>query len=179
MSVGDAMPRFFFHFREGERSLMDREGETLDDVLGARGMALAIARDFIDPVRGAISRRWAGWSIDVRDQRGKRILLMPLEQAIRLPLGETPDRDGRSRVVRLDARRPGRLLSVLTNQTRRLGRQASMVSDRQKYLVNRLGHEIGIARDVARQSHELLARSRARSLLVGPLLVARTEGFAR
>jgi hypothetical protein len=182
MSAGGAMPRFFFHFRKGRRSLSDRDGETFDDVAGAHGMALSIARDFVDRARGGICRRWAGWSIDVRDQRGHRILLMPLEQVVGLRPGEALDPDGRPslpRVVQLDSRRSGRLLSVLSNQTRRLRRQASMVSDRQKYVVNRLDHEIGIAQEVARQSRELLARSRARSLLAGPLLVARSGSFAR
>lgn len=171
------MPHFFFHFRKGARSLLDREGETLDHVFAARCMALAIARDFVDPALGAVSRRWAGWSIDVRDQRGKRILLIPLEQVIRVTRGEPLDQDGTAlpRVVRLDTRRPHPLLSALTNQTRHLRRQASMVSDRQRYVVKRLGHEIRMAQEVARQSHELLARSR----LSGPLLTAQADSIAR
>ncbi|MGA2128784.1 MAG: hypothetical protein ABSG76_21850 [Xanthobacteraceae bacterium] len=174
MSARGAMPHFFFHFRKGARSLMDREGETFDDVVGARRMALAIARDFVDRARGAVSRRWAGWSIDVRDQRGNRILLMPLEQVTRVtPLDQ--DDTALPRVVRLDSRRPHRLLSALTNQTRHLRRQSAMVSDRQRYVVKRLGYEIRMAQEVARQSHELLARSR----LSGPLLLAQADSFAR
>src|SRR5271169_6846422 len=144
VSAGGAMPRFFFHFRKGRRSLMDRDGETLQDDAGARAMALSIGRDFVDRALGRIAGRWAGWSIDVRDQHGRRILLMPLEQMLRVQPGEALDQDGKPspRVVHLDMWRSGRVLSALINQTRRLGRQASMVSDRQRYVVSRLGHEI-------------------------------------
>jgi hypothetical protein len=175
------MPRFFFHFREARRSLMDCEGETLDDVSVARDAAFSIGRDFVDRGRGSICRRWAGWSIDVRNQRGQRILLLPLEQVIGVQPGEAPEPDGRSlpRVVQLDTRRPGPLLSVLTNQTRRLARQASTLSNRQRYAVSRLGHEIRIAQDVAGQSRELLAHSCAQSQVTSPLFIARAGLFTR
>lgn len=176
MSVEDAMPRFFFHFRKARQSMMDCQGDVFDDASGARKEALSIARDFIDRVRGLICRRWVGWSIDVCNERGHRILLLPLERAIAVRPAESLDRDGGhspARVVHLDLRRPVRY-SVLTNQTRRLRRQTSMASARQKYAVSRLGHEIRMAEETARQSRELLAGSRARLQLASPLFFLQT-----
>ncbi len=153
------MTRYFFHFRHPRRSLMDCEGMVLADAAVARNEAIRTARDLCDRRSGSLLPEWGGWSIAVCDQRGRQVFSLRLEDA--LAEGVDPPQDRSSpKVVYLEETRASRHLSALRNQARTLAREASCLTDQQQYAVKRLGHEISMAREVSRQSRDLVARSR-------------------
>src|SRR5436853_3606328 len=122
------MARFFFHFRCSDQSITDCEGVALDDPGAARDEARRIAADFIDQASGEPHAKWWGWRIEVSDSRGRRILVLPLEDfgvagdaAAEMP---TP---APQRIVHLDMVRNARALIVLRNQARELIRQAALL----------------------------------------------------
>jgi hypothetical protein len=131
----------------------------LADAAVARNEAIRTARDLCDRRSGSLLPEWGGWSIAVCDQRGRQIFGVRLEDA--LAEGVDP-LQGRSspNVVYLEETRASRHLSALRNQTRTLKRESSCLADRQQYAVRRLRHEISVAREVTRQSRDLVTRSR-------------------
>jgi hypothetical protein len=61
------VPRYFFHFSDGNRQIVDTTGIELSGLAAARGHAIAQVRDR----RGALSepriRDWTGWKLVVAD----------------------------------------------------------------------------------------------------------------
>jgi hypothetical protein len=64
------MPRYFFNLTFGQRVVPDEEGVELPNQSAARDEALAAVRGVTDPQTGRTSRRWAGWFLEVADDRG-------------------------------------------------------------------------------------------------------------
>jgi hypothetical protein len=64
------MPIYFFHLTFGGRVIHDDEGFTLPNRSAAREEALGVVRDLRDPETGRPSRDWAGWFLQVADDRG-------------------------------------------------------------------------------------------------------------
>ena len=61
--------RYFFHVRDGERVIPDREGSELPDFKSARAEAQSSARDFaIDSLRGGAAVN--GRRIEIADDSG-------------------------------------------------------------------------------------------------------------
>jgi hypothetical protein len=163
------MPRFFFHFRNGSKSLMDCEGVPCANVAAAHHEAWAIAREFAGrsgpglagPVLAA---GWRDWSIDARDQRGRRVFMLSLDEAIVAANawpGDAADRPP-SRIVHLPAVRASRTHVEQTNRNRALANRTLALFDTHQYTRNGLRHEMRIAREAVRRAREAVARSRAR-----------------
>jgi hypothetical protein len=66
-----AMPHYFFHLTFGTRTVPDEEGVELPDRSAARIEALAAIRELSDAPTGGNSRRWAGWFLQLADERGQ------------------------------------------------------------------------------------------------------------
>ena len=64
------MPLYFFHLAFGDRISPDEEGVELPSRAAASREAIAVARDLSDPALGGDPRRWAGWFLEVADERG-------------------------------------------------------------------------------------------------------------
>jgi hypothetical protein len=72
------MPLYFFHLQFGDRISADEEGVELPSRAAASSEALAVARDLSEPDQeGHHPRRWAGWFLQVADERGT-ILRTPI-----------------------------------------------------------------------------------------------------
>jgi hypothetical protein len=71
------MPLYFFHLSFGDRLARDEEGAELPSRAAALREAFAVARDLSDPSIGGDPRRWAGWFLQVADERGT-ILRAPI-----------------------------------------------------------------------------------------------------
>ena len=65
------MPRYFFHLRFGQRVLPDEEGIELSNRAAACDEALAVVRDLANPEVEGARRRWAGWFLQVEDEKGQ------------------------------------------------------------------------------------------------------------
>ena len=63
------MPRYFFHLSFGQRTEPDEEGVELANRTAARDEALAVVRDLANPEHRGTRRRWAGWFLEVADER--------------------------------------------------------------------------------------------------------------
>jgi hypothetical protein len=74
------MPRFYFHFVDGQERIEDPEGIELPDEAAARTQAMQAVLD-AQKTRFALPRNWVGWSVEVVDDRGNRILLLPISTA--------------------------------------------------------------------------------------------------
>src|SRR5215216_396555 len=100
------MPRFFFHLRNTEKSLLDCEGMLLADAEAARQEATLAVQDFFQPAAGRVDPEWEDWSVDVRDQRGRCVCSRPFADAEQ-PVA-SPTRAGEPaspRIVYLDVAR--------------------------------------------------------------------------
>jgi Domain of unknown function (DUF6894) len=115
------MPRYFFHLRFGQRTLLDEEGVELVNRMAARDEALAVVRDLANPEHRGNPRRWASWFLDVADETGG---------FFRTPIGHpalelvTPETDTR-RFERPEAEpfRPAAVAPLTHFQTAELVRQ--------------------------------------------------------
>src|SRR5215831_11970541 len=65
------MPLYFFHLSFGDRTVADDEGVELPNRSAARAEALAVIRDLADPEVAGNPRRWAGWFLQVADEKGE------------------------------------------------------------------------------------------------------------
>jgi hypothetical protein len=76
------MPRFYLHLQDGER-VCDETGMVFDGLDGAREEAVRTARDMMaDQVRrGRLSLRDR---IEIFDEAGRRLLIVPFREAVRL-----------------------------------------------------------------------------------------------
>jgi hypothetical protein len=72
-----AMPKYFFHVTDGERSTKDLDGVELSD----RSAAAREAKEMADTLlTGSLVTRqeWLGWCIEVHDEDGQRVLSLPI-----------------------------------------------------------------------------------------------------
>jgi hypothetical protein len=71
------MPRFYFNFVDGQETIDDPEGIELPDEAAARKQAMDAVLD-AQKTRFALAKSWVGWSVEVVDERGNRVLLLPI-----------------------------------------------------------------------------------------------------
>jgi hypothetical protein len=71
------MPRFYFNFVAGQEKIEDPEGIELPDEAGARKQAIHAVLD-AQKTRFALVKNWVGWSVEVVDDRGNRVLVLPI-----------------------------------------------------------------------------------------------------
>jgi hypothetical protein len=162
------MPLYFFDLSFGKQTFVDHEGIELPDAAVAREEAEATVRDLLNPRHPATPRRWAGWSIGVRDEQGAQLLQAPIERSFADPicLGV------RSMLARLepedhDFPRGGRVEKQAREEwagaRTRLERQLSMLApqvERCRELRNALSEEFLIARETVSRSRQLVSRAR-------------------
>jgi len=162
------MPRFYFHLRAADKSLMDCEGRVLPDVAAAREEALATVRDFFQPAIGHVHPEWEGWSIDACDERGRRVFAVAFADAPQLQALETQTsvaaRPAPS-IVFLDIERARREFSVTERRTRHLVHRALMLAERNHYEAKNLYLLMKSAERGRTRASELLQRSRRQSSL--------------
>jgi len=66
------MPRYFFHFRDGARAVIDHHGREFASDGAARQEAALTARDAITGIRLGL-RHYGGWTLEVRDETGRLV----------------------------------------------------------------------------------------------------------
>lgn len=75
------MPRYFFHVHDGSEDYPDEEGLECPDLNAVREKALEGARDLVceEVAKGRIDLSGA---IQVFDERGERVLLLPFSETV-------------------------------------------------------------------------------------------------
>src|SRR5919198_5734869 len=127
------MPRFFFHLRSPQKSLVDCEGMVLVDAEAARQEAARAVQNFFQPAAGRVHAEWEEWSIDVSDQRGRRLCSVAFADAAEpLPVASVEQVNGHASrsVVYLDIARAKREFSSLEDRMRKLVRRTSTLVER-------------------------------------------------
>ncbi len=71
------MPRYYFNFRDGTRSVTDHAGRELAGDGAARQEALLTARDALTGLRLGL-RHYGGWMLEVRDETGRLVHAVPI-----------------------------------------------------------------------------------------------------
>jgi hypothetical protein len=71
------MRRFFFDYTAKDQTMYDFRGDEFSSPESAIGFAQEAASLLQHDSTGA----WRGWSIEVRDAKGKRIISLPVERA--------------------------------------------------------------------------------------------------
>jgi hypothetical protein len=71
------MPRFYFNFVNDQEKIDDPEGIELPDEAAARRQAMDAVLD-AQKTRFALAKSWVGWSVEVVNDRGNRVLLLPI-----------------------------------------------------------------------------------------------------
>jgi hypothetical protein len=66
------MPRYYFHFRNGTRKVIDYAGRDLAGDAAARQEALLTARDAVSGIQLGF-RHYGGWTLEVRNDDGRLI----------------------------------------------------------------------------------------------------------
>src|SRR5262245_13564288 len=133
------MPRFFFHLRNAEKTLLDCEGITFGDVEVARRQAELTVRDFAQPATGELQDDWKDWSMDVCDERGRCVLSIAFCDCRIEPLEGRVERSPPPRaVVYLEVERAKRELASIEHQIRKVVMQVSAQVDRTRYETNSL-----------------------------------------
>ena len=74
---GAGMTRYFFDFTAQGQSLYDYEGDEFLNPKGACQYAEVIALD----LKHRLSGEWDGWSVEVRDAKGRKFLSLPVAVA--------------------------------------------------------------------------------------------------
>jgi hypothetical protein len=89
-------------------------------------------RDFFQPATGRVAPQWEGWSLEVRDGRGRCILLLPFAAAPDLHelAPEATQPAASANVVHLEAARVRRELASLKAQMRDILRRTALLVDR-------------------------------------------------
>lgn len=63
------MMRYFFDYRDSDRSLLDYNGQEFHNSRSAVEFAEAIVHDLMHTITGD----WAGWSVEVRNAEGRKV----------------------------------------------------------------------------------------------------------
>jgi hypothetical protein len=74
------MTRFFFDYRTRDRALYDYEGQEFKSVQSAEEFAQMIVQD----LSYSLTDDWHGWSVEVRNAEGGRLLSLPVERPRRV-----------------------------------------------------------------------------------------------
>ncbi|MFL5029561.1 MAG: DUF6894 family protein [Xanthobacteraceae bacterium] len=74
------MPRYHFDLTDGTEVLQHAQGVELPGNAAARGEALALARELKDG-RVMPGRRWDGWFVEIKDDHGRRVDMVPIDLA--------------------------------------------------------------------------------------------------
>jgi len=155
------MPRYFFHLRSADKSLLDCDGMMFPGPEAARQEARQTIQDFFQPSTGRVAPEWNGWSMDLRDERGRCVFFMAFAEAPKLQdtPGE-PTQPQASNVTHLDLARSRREFEITEKQTRELIRRAALLVDRNCYESKNLYHLMQVIGEARLRAEQLVARSR-------------------
>lgn len=73
------MPRYYFHL-SSKRGVTDPYGTVLPDKNAAMSHALVVARELMFNSTGMLGHRWSAWTMSVKDQDGKEVLMLPFSE---------------------------------------------------------------------------------------------------
>jgi hypothetical protein len=154
------MQRYFFHLRCGEKSLQDCDGMMLPGPEAACQEAKLTVLDFVQPSTGQVAPDWEGWSIEVRDERGRCTFLAPFAAKSIEVDPDVTEQGPSADVISLDFVRAKREFASVEKQNHELVRRASMLADQNRYEAKNLFHLLQTAQEASLRSAEILARSR-------------------
>jgi Domain of unknown function (DUF6894) len=72
------MTRFFFDYRTSDQALYDYGGHEFRSVQSAEDFAQMIVQD----LSHSLTDDWHGWSVEVRNAEGRRLLSLPVERPL-------------------------------------------------------------------------------------------------
>jgi Domain of unknown function (DUF6894) len=182
------MPLYFFHLAFGDRISPDEEGVELPSRAAASREAFAVARDLSDPAIGGHPRRWAGWFLQVMDERGT-VLRTPIGYpALELvgkdapPWRERKPADRPSRLGTGRGRSHARFVAHLNGALAAVARQALQQKCRAMHLLERnrqlryeLSCEFQIAKNAQLRTGQLVAGGRGLDLALESDAACRAE----
>ena len=90
------MPRYFFHFTDGERQFSDDKGQDLAGLRDARAHATEHVRDLKVAMCDQVIQDLSGWSMTVADDRGRTVFVLGFDLKPRPVVPLTPDAPSRS-----------------------------------------------------------------------------------
>jgi hypothetical protein len=154
------MQRYFFHLRCGEKILQDCDGMMLSGPEAACQEAKLTVLDFVQPSTGQVAPDWEGWSIEVRDERGRCTFFAPFAAKSGEVAAEITEHGQSADVVSLDFVRAKREFASVEKQNHELVRRASMLADQNRYEAKNLLYLLQTAQEVRLRSAEVVARSR-------------------
>jgi hypothetical protein len=73
------MPRYYFNFINRQEKVQDVDGMELSDRRAARKQAMIAVRDVRHSRMDSV-KNWFGWSIEVVDEQGLRVYLLPFSK---------------------------------------------------------------------------------------------------
>ena len=181
------MSHYFFHLAFGDRLVPDEEGVELASRSEARGEAEAVIRELSAAQSVGNPRRWAGWFLQVGDEKGQ-FLRMPIghpaleiaaSRRLAQSAGSKPTRPASVPQVDLSSRsRPAGFVGGLSarqeraaqllEHSRRLQHELSSLYATSMHLRQRARHLIAYARRVSAAWHDLEILPIANEV-VGPL----------
>jgi len=156
------MPRYFFHLRNAQKTLLDCEGMAFGDVGVARRQAELTVRDFIQPATGELQDDWKDWSMDVCDERGRCVLSVAFSDYRIEPLEGLLERSPPlPAVVYIEVERTRRELASVEHQIRKVVGQVAAQVDRTRYETKSLYGVIRQAQEFRQEAEDALRRARA------------------
>ena len=90
-----AVPRYFFHFSDGERQFSDDKGQDLAGLRAARAHATGQVRELKVAMCDQVIQDLSGWSMSVADARGRIVFVLGFDlkpRPIAPPAPMTPRR---------------------------------------------------------------------------------------
>jgi hypothetical protein len=73
------MTRFFFDYRTSDQALYDYGGQEFRSIGSAEEFAQMIVQD----LSCSLTNDWNGWSVEVLNAEGRRLLSLPVEHSLR------------------------------------------------------------------------------------------------
>jgi hypothetical protein len=157
------MPRYFFHLCSADQSLPDYQGITLAGSEAACREASRTVQDFCQPSSGRLSPQWEGWSVEVRDERGRAVISMAFADGPKLRQVEAEwfrDAVVLPNVVNLGLERAKRQFASVEHERNEVVRRTRMLTDHTRYETRKLEHLMQTAVKAGEDSVRLVARSR-------------------
>jgi hypothetical protein len=77
------MPTYYFHIRDGEQLIRDREGINLPSIVSAQGEAEAAAREILS-AKVEAGEIIDGQEFEIQDASGNCVLSVPFRSVLRL-----------------------------------------------------------------------------------------------
>jgi hypothetical protein len=90
------VPRYYFHFSDGERQFSDDSGIDLAGLRAARAHATAQVRELKAAMCDRTIRDFGGWSMTVTDARDRTVFVLGFDLKPRAPAPDAPRRSSKA-----------------------------------------------------------------------------------